>query len=227
MHESTHESTHDTPHAARPHIVPAPANAASAVAQPAEPHTIVATVRPRDGALERIFGVLRRRAPALTALNVSAGEGTESACVTATFSASRATAEQVAEQIRKLVDVDSVECFPTTAVHSAVIVREFALIRMRSDPQTRREIVDVVDLFGASIVEVRDGGIIIEASGDTADIDSMLAMLRPLGVEAVTRSGRLAMRKTDRAASAHTENERHGATDAQQSGGQDQPSTQA
>lgn len=177
-------------HEVRPHVVPA---AASVGEQPAEPFTIVAVVRSRDGALERVFGLLRRRAPTLSALNVSAGVGANAASVTATFHATRSAADQVVEQLRKLVDVESATCFSATEATSATVVREFALIRMRNAPENRREIVDIASLFAARIVDVRDGSITIEASGSSGDIENILAMLHPLGIQEIARSGRIAM----------------------------------
>ena len=161
---------------------------------PTEPFTVVAMVRPRDGALERIFGLLRRRAPALRALNVSAGAGSKATRVTLTFTATRAAAEQVTEQLRKLLDVESAACFTAAQASDALVVREFALIRMRGDPKHRREIMDVARLFAARIVDVRDGGITLEASGSSNVIENILAMLHPLGVVEVARSGGLTMR---------------------------------
>ena len=160
---------------------------------PTQPFTVAALVRPRDGALERVFGLLRRRAPTPSALNVSAGEGVEATRVTLTIQATRAVAEQVTEQLRKLVDVESAACFSAAEASGAVVVREFALIRMRAAPENRREIVDVARLFAARIVDVRDGSITLEASGPSNAIENILAMLRPIGVEEVARSGGLAI----------------------------------
>jgi acetolactate synthase-1/3 small subunit len=105
----------------------------------------------------------------------------------------------VTEQLRKLVDVASATCFPATEANGAAVVREFALIRMRSAPENRREIVDVARLFGARIVDVREGSITIEASGVSSAIENILAMLRPLGVEEVARSGGMALRHDESA----------------------------
>lgn len=177
------------PHTSTPSAAPAPRPDA-----PTEAFTVTAMVRPREGALERVFGLLRRRSPSPSALNVSAGEGAEATRVTLTIHATRAVAEQVTEQLRKLVDVESATCFSASEASGAVVVRECALIRMRATPETRREIVDVARLFAARIVDVRDGSITLEASGPSRAIESILAMLRPLGVEEVARSGGLAIR---------------------------------
>ena len=177
----------------QPHTPAAPAPTLHAPT-PTEPFMVVAMVRSRDGALERVFGLLRRRAPTLRALNVSAGVGTEPTRITLTFTATRATAEQVTEQLRKLVDVESAACFTAAEANDALVVREFALIRMRGAPNHRREIMDVARLFAARIVDVRDGGITVEASGPSNVIENILAMLRPLGIVEVARSGGLALR---------------------------------
>lgn len=180
---------------AQPHASTAPGAApAPRPDAPAQAFTVAALVRPRDGALERVFGLLRRRSPSPSALNVSAGEGQEATRVTLTIHATRVVAEQVTEQLRKLVDVESATCYSASEAGGAVVVREFALIRIRATPETRREIVDVARLFAARIVDVRDGSITLEASGPSSAIENILAMLRPLGVEEVARSGGLAIR---------------------------------
>jgi acetolactate synthase small subunit len=57
------------------------------------------------GSLERVLGLLRRRAPTIAAMNVTASEGSDVACVTVMLRSPHAVAEQVAEHLRKLVDV--------------------------------------------------------------------------------------------------------------------------
>lgn len=176
---------------AQPQTPPTPIK--SVATATVESFIIVAQVAPRESALERVFAVLRRRAPALSGFNVSAGDATAAARITMSFQATPAAAEQVTEQLRKLVDVESASCFPAARTPGAAVVRELALIRMRSAAETRREIIDVARLFAARIVDVREGYITLEASGPTSSIEHVLTMLRPLGVEEILRSGAMAL----------------------------------
>lgn len=164
---------------------------------PTETFTVVAHAQPRDATLERVLALLRRRAPSPHTLTIAAGHAPAACRITLTFEATRAAAEQVTEQLRKLVDIESAACFTAAEASDALVVREFALIRMRGGPRRRREILDVARLFAARIVDARNGGITLEASGPSNVIEHLLAMLRPLGVEEVVRSGGLAMRCSD------------------------------
>ncbi len=171
---------------------PSPSSPAST-----ETFTVVAHAQPHAATLERVLGAAASPRAQPTHLTIAAGPTPASCRITLTFEATRAAAEQVTEQLRKLVDIESADYFTTAEASDALVVRELALIRMRGAPRRRREILDVARLFAARIVDARNGGITLEASGPSNVIEHLLAMLRPLGVEEVVRSGGLAMRCSD------------------------------
>lgn len=154
---------------------------------------IVATVRGGCGGLERVIGLLRRRAPHIATLNVTSDESGEESRVTIHLRSGRDVAEQIAEHIRKLVDVSWTETFSATSGNDAVLLREFALIRVACTPATRRDLVDVAQLFGAHAVDVSENAITLEVSGSPETVEQLLRMLRPIGVYEVARTGRVAM----------------------------------
>src|SRR5689334_18358208 len=70
-----------------------------------EQHVLVLLMRDRGNALERVLGVLRRRGPAYSTINLVATEAPDTARVTVTLHGTRTAAEQALEHLRKLVDV--------------------------------------------------------------------------------------------------------------------------
>ena len=68
-----------------------------------------------------------------------------------------------------------------------------ALIRVKSTVQTRSEIIQMVEIFKANIVDVSPESMIIEVTGDQEKIDSFQNLLEPFGVKEVMRTGRVAM----------------------------------
>jgi len=99
----------------------------------------------------------------------------------------------VTKQLRKLIDVVRV----TDLSGENIITRELALMRVRATPATRSEIIQLVDIFRATIVDVAHDSLIIEVTGDQEKLDSLHYLLKPFGVREVMRSGRLAMARGD------------------------------
>jgi acetolactate synthase-1/3 small subunit len=72
--------------------------------------------------------------------------------------------------------------------------RELALIKVSSKTSTNRsEIMQIVDIFRGRIVDVAHGSLIVEVTGPTEKIDSMLTLLRPFGIKEMVRTGLVAM----------------------------------
>jgi acetolactate synthase-1/3 small subunit len=152
-------------------------------------HTIVALVRDQPGVLSRVTGVIRRRNFNISSLAVGHSEQEGLSRMTFVVHGDDAVAEQVTKQLRKLIDVIKV----SDITRENIVARELALIKVRATPSTRSEIIQLVDIFRASIVDVAPESLIIEVTGDEDKIDSLIRLLRPFGIREVMRSGRLAM----------------------------------
>lgn len=155
---------------------------------------IVALVRGGCGGLERVIGLLRRRAPDIGTLSVTSGERSDESRITVHLRCGPEVAAQIAEHIRKLVDVSWAATFSAMGDGGgAALVREYALIRAACTPETRRDLVDVAQLFGARAVDVTESAITLEVSGSPEAVERLLRMLRPIGVYEVVRTGRVAI----------------------------------
>ena len=99
--------------------------------------------------------------------------------------------EQVTKHLHKLIDVIKV----SDISDQNIVSRELALIRVHANPQIRSEIMQVVDIFRANIVDVATDSIIVEVSGDEEKVDSLHELLKPFGVVEVMRTGTIALNR--------------------------------
>lgn len=152
-------------------------------------HTMVALVEDKPGVLNRIASMFRRRGFNISSLAVGHSEMQGLSRMTFVVDGDDTTVEQVTKQLYKLIDVVRV----TDLSNEEIVTREMALVKVRAAAQIRSEIIQVVDIFRANIVDVSPDTLIIEVTGDEDKIQSLLEMLKPFGVREVMRTGRIAM----------------------------------
>jgi acetolactate synthase-1/3 small subunit len=97
------------------------------------------------------------------------------------------------EQLRKQLDKLVVTLKVSDITSEEIIARELALIKVKATSATRSEIIQIVDIFRASIVDVSADSVTIEVTGDEDKVDSLLSLLQGFGSREVTRTGRIAM----------------------------------
>ena len=95
------------------------------------------------------------------------------------------------KHLHKLIDVIRV----SDISDQNIVSRELALIKVRANVQTRSEIMQIVHIFRANIVDVASDSLVVEVSGDEDKIDSLQALLRSFGVVEVMRTGTIAMNR--------------------------------
>lgn len=152
-------------------------------------HTMVALVEDKPGVLNRIASMFRRRGFNISSLAVGHSEMPDLSRMTFVVDGDDATVEQVTKQLYKLIDVVRV----TDLSNEEIVTREMALVKVRATAQIRSEIIQIVDIFRANIVDVSPDTLIIEVTGNEDKIQSLLEMLKPFGVREVMRTGRVAM----------------------------------
>ena len=97
--------------------------------------------------------------------------------------------DQVTKQLYKLVDVVKV----SDITEEDMISRELALIKVKATASTRSEIMQLVDIFRANIVDVAPDSVTVEVTGDQDKIGSLTNLLRGFGIREMARTGRIAM----------------------------------
>jgi acetolactate synthase-1/3 small subunit len=155
----------------------------------AHDHTIVALVQDRPGVLNRVSSLFRRRGFNISSLAVGKSEQPNLSRMTFVVDGDEATVEQVTKQLHKLIDVIRV----SELTAEDVVARELALISVHATPATRSEIIQLVDIFRANIVDVSTHSLIIEITGEEDKINALYNLLRPFGVREVMRTGRIAI----------------------------------
>ncbi len=152
-------------------------------------HTIVALVEDKPGVLNRMASLFRRRGFNIESIVVGHSEVPHLSRVTIVVNGSTAMVEQVRKQLDKLVDVVKVSDISS----EDLTVRELAMIKVRATSATRSEIIGIVDIFRANIIDVAADSLTIEITGDEDKVDSLLNLLRGFGIREIARTGRIAM----------------------------------
>ena len=152
-------------------------------------HTLVALVADRPGVLNRMASLFRRRGFNIDSIAEGHSELPHLSRMTIVVDGTPTMVEQVRKQLDKLVDVIKV----SDITGEGTIIRELALIKVKVAPTTRSEIMQVVDIFRANIVDVASDSVTVEVTGDEQKLDSLYELLRGFGIKEVTRTGRIAM----------------------------------
>ena len=152
-------------------------------------HTITALVQDRPGVLNRISSMFRRRGFNIASLAVGASEEPDLSRMTFVIEGDDRIVEQMTKHLHKLIDVIKV----SDISDQNIVSRELALIRVRADVQARSEIMQIVGIFRAHIIDVAADSLIVEVAGDEDKIDSLQELLKSFGVMEVMRTGTIAM----------------------------------
>ncbi len=149
-------------------------------------HTLVALVENKPGVLNRVASLFRRRNFNIDSLTVGRTENPAMSRMTIVVDAD---AEQVKNQLYKLVNVIQVE----VVTNVPDVSRDLALVKVRVDSSSRGEVAQLCDIFRARIVDATPEAVIVEVTGDEQKIDSMVELLRPIGIMEMVRTGVVTM----------------------------------
>lgn len=152
-------------------------------------YTLVAWMRDKPGVLSRVSGMLRRRNFNIDSLQVSHSETPGISRMTFVVDGDERVADQVIKQMKKVVDVTRVEDIS----EQPTILRELALIRVRTSAETRREIMQFAEIYRAQIVDISADSLVIQIVGAEDKVDSLIDLLDRFGIEEMVRTGRVAL----------------------------------
>lgn len=152
-------------------------------------NTIVAHVEDRPGVLARVASLFRRRGFNIESLTVGHCEEPGLSRMTIVVDGDDRQVDQVCRQLFKLIEVISV----LDITYDAMVDRELALIKVAATNFNRREVLDVVEVFRADVVDVHTESLIIQVLGDEGKVDAAVRMLEQFGVLEMVRTGRVAM----------------------------------
>lgn len=152
-------------------------------------HTLSVLVENKPGVLTRVAGLFARRGFNIDSLVVAETENPAVSRMTITVEEQDRPIEQVSKQLHKLINVLKI----TDLDPASTVERELCLIKVRANAQTRSEIIQIVEIFRAKIVDVSHEVLIIEATGTREKISAFTELMRPFGVVELMRTGRIAM----------------------------------
>ncbi|GAA2093054.1 acetolactate synthase small subunit [Aeromicrobium tamlense] len=157
-------------------------------------HTLSVLVENTPGVLARVSSLFMRRGFNIDSLAVGPTEIPEISRMTIVVNVEELPLEQVTKQLNKLVNVlKIVELDSGNAVE-----RELMLIKVKTDQQTRGQVLETVQLFRAKVVDVAQDSVTIEATGDAGKLTAMLNVLEPFGIREIAQSGRVAIGRGSR-----------------------------
>ena len=157
-------------------------------------HVLSVLVENKAGVLSRVTNLFARRGYNIYSLAVAPTDDETFSRITIVVAAASAPLEQIVKQLNKLINVIKIsELDPRDSVE-----RELMLLTVRADPTVRSQIIELVDVFSGRIVDVGADELTIAIDETPDRLDDLEDLLRPYGIVAVQRTGRVALPKLDR-----------------------------
>ncbi|HOV25244.1 MAG TPA: acetolactate synthase small subunit [Pseudobacteroides sp.] len=154
-------------------------------------HLLSVLVQNHAGVLSRVSGLFSRRGFNIDSLAVGVTEDPEVSRITIVVDGDEYIVDQVTKQLNKLVDVLIVKRLEK----SDSVSRELALIKVIATTQTRAEIIQIVEIFRAKIVDVSKSTLTIEASGSSDKVSALEDMLKQYGIVEIVRTGTIGIER--------------------------------
>jgi acetolactate synthase-1/3 small subunit len=159
-------------------------------------YTLVAYVEDKPGVLNRVASLFRRRAFNIESLTVGHTEQPGVSRMTIVVDTDQAEIRRIEANLYNLVNVLRVQDVSNTPA----VMRDLALIKVAADINTRAQVMQLVDVFRARIVDVANESLVVEITGTEDKIEGLVEVLRPLGIIEMVRTGIVAMTRGPNAA---------------------------
>ncbi|MDA8051572.1 MAG: acetolactate synthase small subunit [Rhodospirillales bacterium] len=149
--------------------------------------TISVLVENEPGILARVVGLFSGRGYNIDSLTVAAvDEAGRQSRINIVTSGTEMVIEQIKAQLGRLVPVYRVADLGREGPH---IAREMALIKVAGTGEKRAEALRLAEAFRARVIDATTESFIFELTGGTEKLDAFLALVRPLGLAEVSRTG--------------------------------------
>ncbi|MBW1993252.1 MAG: acetolactate synthase small subunit [Deltaproteobacteria bacterium] len=152
-------------------------------------HVLSILVDNQPGVLSRIVGLFSGRGYNIDSLCVAETTDPLVSRITLVTKANALVMEQINKQLNKLINVIKVH----ELTGSEDIEREIVLIKVRAKPEHRPEILRIVDIFRAKVVDVGRDYYTLEVTGDEGKLEAILTLLKPIGIKEIARTGLIAL----------------------------------
>jgi len=152
-------------------------------------HTISVLVENRFGVLARVAGLFSGRGFNIDSLCVGETDDPTVSRMTIVTRGDDRILEQITKQLRRLIDVIKV----TDLTQEEHVERELVLIKVDASNKKRAEIMEIVDIFRAKIIDVNQEIVTIEVTGAESKISALIELMKPFGIKELVRTGKIAI----------------------------------
>jgi acetolactate synthase-1/3 small subunit len=158
-----------------------------------ERSVIAILVENQAGVLTRVSSMFTRRGFNIDCLTVSETEDPRYSRITISVTGDESVRRQIIKQLKKLYNVKRVKIME----RDITVCRELALIKLRNAPETRQEVLSAVDIFRSKIVDFSPTTLCVEITGETSKIEAFIALVEPIGILEMCRTGVVAIERGD------------------------------
>ena len=152
-------------------------------------HTISVLVENEFGVLARVAGLFSGRGFNIESLSVAETMDPTVSRITLVTRGDDQVLEQIEKQLYKLIAVIKLTDFTGTE-H---VERELVLIKVAADERTRGELMGIVGIFRAKIIDVSPTSYVVEITGTEDKVNALIELLKPIGIKEIVRTGKVAM----------------------------------
>jgi len=152
-------------------------------------HIVAVLVENNPGVLSKVANLFSRRGYNIDSLVVSDTEDKNISRMTIVVDGDERTIEQVTKQLHKLVDVIKVN----DLTNDDIVCRQLLFVRVAADRETRGDIIQLMDIFRARIIDIGRRSLIVEVTGDESKVEAVLKTLQPFGIQEIVKTGVSAM----------------------------------
>jgi acetolactate synthase-1/3 small subunit len=153
--------------------------------------TLSITVYNESGVLTRISTVFSSRGFNIDSIAVGPTENNGVSKIIIVLPGDDQTIEQITKQLKKLIQVIEVKDISLRPC----VERELMLIKVKSLPSTRSQILELVQIFRSKVVDISDNSITIEVTGDPGKIITIQQLLKPYSIIEIVRTGKISLER--------------------------------
>lgn len=154
-------------------------------------HVLSALVRNNPGVLSRVAGLFSRRGFNIDSLAVGVTENPSVSRMTIVVDGDSYTVDQVCKQMNKLIDVIMIkQLSPLDSIS-----RELVLMKVHTTAATRIQILQIVEIFRAKVIDISKNTLTIEITGSEQKVAALEEMMKPFGIKELVKTGSIAIER--------------------------------
>lgn len=154
-------------------------------------HIISVIVENKPGVLTRVSALFSRRGYNIESLAVGPTKNMKLSRMTIVVDEEKEMLEQIEKQLYKLIDIIKVIDLPK----ENTVNRELLLVKVEADLDKRSEIIQTVDIFRGKIVDVGEGSLTVEITGENGKLGAFIDLMFKFGIKEIVRTGKVALQR--------------------------------